>query len=58
MTLLMEKALPRERQATVGQLVERLYRADGKAEIVNGEIIKLMSTGDEPNTAAFNVALV
>ena len=56
MTLLMEKALPRERQATVGQLVERLYRAEGKAEIVNGEIIKLMSTGDEPNTAAFNVA--
>lgn len=32
--------------------IEDLYRVEGKAELVNGEIVHLMSTGDEPNYAA------
>lgn len=27
------------------QLVAQLYRTEGKAEIINGEIVKFMSTG-------------
>ena len=56
MTLLIEKTLPRARQATVEELIEKLRRTAGKAEILNGKIVKLMPTGDEPNTAAFNIA--
>ena len=33
-------------------LVEELYRVEGKAEIVNGEIVRFMSTGFDPNHAA------
>ena len=39
------------------QLVAQLYRTEGKAEIINGEIIKFMSTGDAPSSAAFNIAV-
>ncbi len=42
---------------TTEELVEKLYQTEGKAEIVNGEIVKFMSTGDEPSTAAFNIAV-
>jgi Uma2 family endonuclease len=31
--------------------IEDLYSVEGKAEIVNGEIVHLMSTGDEPGYA-------
>ncbi len=39
------------------QLVAQLYRTEGKAEIINGEIVKFMATGDEPSSAAFNIAV-
>ncbi len=57
MTLLIEKTLPRKRKATLEELTQKLYRTQEKAEIVNGEIVKLMPTGDEPSSAAFNIAL-
>jgi Uma2 family endonuclease len=37
-------------------LVEELYRVEGKAEIVNGEVVKLMATGHLPSRAAFEIA--
>ena len=37
------------------ELIEKLYQTEGKAEIVNGEIVEFMSTGDEPATAASNI---
>lgn len=43
--------------AKTEQLIEKLYQTEGKAEIVNGEIVEFMSTGDEPSTAAFNIAI-
>jgi Uma2 family endonuclease len=57
MTLLIEKAPPRKRQATLEELTQKLSRTQEKAEIVNGEVVKLMATGDEPSSAAFNIAL-
>ncbi|MEK7832213.1 MAG: Uma2 family endonuclease [Acidobacteriota bacterium] len=33
-------------------LVDELYEVEGKAEIVNGEIVRLMATGLRPNKAA------
>ena len=51
-TLVLEK--PR---AAIEDLTEKLYRIKGKAEIVDGEIIEFMSTGDEPSSAAFNIAV-
>jgi Uma2 family endonuclease len=42
---------------TTEQLVAQLYRTEGKAEIINGEIVKFMSTGDAPSSAATNVLL-
>lgn len=43
--------------ATTEELIEQLYKTEGKAEIINGEIVEFMSTGDEPNSAAFNIAV-
>jgi Uma2 family endonuclease len=40
------------RQATI----EDLYKVDGKAELVNGEIIVMPPTGDEPGSAGFAIA--
>ncbi len=55
----LEKTLPKtlRGQAKSDWLVEQLYKTEGKAEIINGEIVKFMSTGDEPSSAAFNVAI-
>ena len=39
------------------QLIAQLYRSEGKAEIINGEIVEFMSTGDAPSSAAFNIAV-
>ena len=46
--------MPTKAQATI----EDLYRVpeNGKAEIVNGELILMSPTGDLPSRAAFNVA--
>jgi Uma2 family endonuclease len=55
MTLLIET--PRKKKVPVDVLIEKLYRINGKAEIINGEIVEFMSTGDEPSSAAFNIAI-
>ncbi len=41
--------------ATAEELIERLYRTEGKAEIINGEIVEFMATGCDPGIAALNV---
>ena len=51
-TLVLEKPT-----ATTEELIEKLYQIEGKAEIINGEIIGFMSSGDEPSGAAFNIAV-
>ena len=40
---------------TTEELIEKLHRTKGKAEIINGEIVEFMSTGDEPASAAANI---
>lgn len=37
---------------SVEQLIERLYRTEGKAEIVNGEVVKMSATGFLPGRAS------
>ncbi|MDQ3320953.1 MAG: Uma2 family endonuclease [Acidobacteriota bacterium] len=41
--------------ATTEELVEKLYRTKGKAEIVKGEVVEFMATGCEPGIAAGNI---
>jgi Uma2 family endonuclease len=41
-----------KRKATI----KDLYGVDGKAELVNGEIVVMPPTGDEPGSAAFSIA--
>ena len=53
MTFLIE--VRRKKKISVDALIEKLYRIEGKAEIVNGEIVEFMSTGDKPGTAAANL---
>jgi Uma2 family endonuclease len=53
MTLLIE--IPQTKKVSVEDLIEKLYRTEGKAEIVNGEIVEFMSTGEKPGTAAANI---
>ncbi len=55
MTLLIDT--PRKHKVSVDTLIEKLSRTEGKAEIINGEIVEFMSTGDEPSSAATNVLL-
>jgi Uma2 family endonuclease len=57
MTMLIETANPRKRPKTTEELIEELYRTEEKAEIINGKVVKFMATGDEPGTAAFNIAM-
>ncbi len=51
MTLLIETP----HKVSADELIARLYRTEGKAEIVNGEIVEFMSTGDDPSSAAANI---
>jgi Uma2 family endonuclease len=37
--------------------IEDLYKVEGKAELVNGEIVEMPPSGDDPNGASLNVAL-
>lgn len=53
MTLLIE--MPRKKKVSVDDLIEKLYRTEGKAEIVKGEIVEFIATGDKPGTAAANL---
>ena len=55
MPSVIENTIPRTKQLTSAQLIEKLSQTDGKAEIINGEIVKFMSTGDEPSSAAANI---
>jgi Uma2 family endonuclease len=57
MTMLIETAAPRKRPKTTEELIEELYHTEEKAEIINGKVVKFMATGDEPGTAAFNIAM-
>jgi Uma2 family endonuclease len=41
-----------KRQASI----EDLYKVDGKAELVNGDIVVMPPTGDEPGSAGFAIA--
>jgi Uma2 family endonuclease len=36
--------------------IEDLYKVEGKAELVNGKIVEMPPTGDEPGTAGFQIA--
>jgi len=49
-TLVLEKPT-----TTTEQLIEKLYQTEGKAEIVNGEIVEFMATGCEPGIAGGNI---
>lgn len=42
-------------KVSTAELIARLSRTEGKAEIVNGEIVQLVSTGDDPSSAAANI---
>lgn len=56
MNLTAEKNLRREKRAkTTEELIAELYRTEGKAEIINGKVVKLVGTGDAPGTAAGNI---
>jgi Uma2 family endonuclease len=37
--------------------IEDLSKVEGKAELVNGEIVEMPPAGDEPNRVSFNVAI-
>ncbi len=55
----LEKTLPKTQQneATTEWLFEQLYKTEGKAEIINGEIVKMPPTGYEPGRAGFNITI-
>jgi len=36
--------------------IEDLYKVEGKAELVNGEIVEMPPSGDEPSSAGFEIA--
>jgi Uma2 family endonuclease len=36
--------------------IEDLYKVDGKAELVNGEIVYMSPTGKDPHYAAWDIA--
>jgi hypothetical protein len=38
------------------QTVDDLYRVDGKAELIAGRIVRLITTGRVPNRVAFRIA--
>jgi len=57
MSAVIERTLPRRREKSVDDLIAELYRTEGKAEIVNGEIVKFMAAGCEPSIAVSNIAL-
>jgi Uma2 family endonuclease len=55
MSAVIEKTLPRQREKSVDDLIAALYRTEGKAEIINGEIVEFMATGCEPGIANGNI---
>ncbi|HEX8264286.1 MAG TPA: Uma2 family endonuclease [Pyrinomonadaceae bacterium] len=57
MTMLIETAAPRKRPKTTEELIEELYSTEEKAEIINGKVVKFMSTGFEPGMAALAIVI-
>ncbi len=55
MSAVIEKTLPRNHEKSVDDLIAALYRTEGKAEIINGEIVEFMATGCEPGIASGNI---
>lgn len=55
MNLTTEKTLPQKRAKTTEELIDELYRTKEKAEIINGKVVKFMSTGFEPGIASGNI---
>ena len=49
-TLVLEKPT-----TTTEELIEKLYRTEGKAEIIKGEIVEFMATGYEPGIIGGNI---
>ncbi len=43
--------------ATDRETLDDLYREDGKAELINGRIVRYMATGELPNLVAFEIAV-
>jgi Uma2 family endonuclease len=43
--------------STTEQLIAKLYRIDGKAEIVEGRVVMMSPTGDEPCSAALAIVV-
>jgi len=37
--------------------IEDLHKVEGKAELVNGEIVEMPPSGDDPNGASLNIAM-
>lgn len=37
--------------------IEDLYRVEGKAELVNGEIVEMPPSGDDPSRASLNISI-
>jgi Uma2 family endonuclease len=37
--------------------VEDLYKVEGKAELVNGEVVEMPPSGDDPNRASLSIAM-
>src|ERR671930_1236517 len=52
-TLVSRSAVDTKTRATI----EDLYKVEGKAELVNGEIVHMPPTGDDPGRASLAVAL-
>lgn len=42
-------------QSKTDWLIEQLYKTEGKAEVINGEIVEFMATGFEPAIAAGSI---
>ena len=57
MSAVIEKTLPHNHKKSVDGLIAALYRTEGKAEIINGEIVEFMATGCEPGIASGNIFL-
>lgn len=58
MSAVIERTLPRQTsEKSVDDLVAELYKTEGKAEIINGEIVEFMATGCEPGIASGNIFL-
>ena len=47
----------RKKKISVDALIEKLYRTEGKAEIVNGRVIKLEMESCSPNKAKSNIQM-